>query len=77
MRRESGQAQAIGFIDTRTGNHFGYSKQVRVFDLLPSAHLAGKDVDQRCINLFPINAVGHNVQWMTLINLKKGLKNSF
>jgi len=49
-------------------NHFGITKQVRVFDLLASAHLAGKEVDQRSFDFLPRHAVCQNGQWMTQVD---------
>jgi len=43
-----GQARATGFGAASTGNHIGRAKQVRVFNFLASAHLAGKEASIFC-----------------------------
>jgi hypothetical protein len=63
-----GQAGATGFGDASTGNHFGRTKQVRIFDLPARAHLAGKVVGKRSFDFLPSHAVGQNGQWVPKVD---------
>ncbi len=63
-----GQVRASSFGDVSTVNHFGRNIQFQVFDLLASAHLAGKEVVQRNIDFLLKHSVGQNGQWMTQID---------
>jgi hypothetical protein len=62
------QTRGTVFGDASTGNYFGCSKQVRVFDLLASAYLASKETGLRSFDFLSRHSVGQNGQWMTQID---------